>query len=245
LNESRDVQIEPKYGPSLPELARRWLPHLKLWQRLAVGALAAAVVLALIATGFKAEISNKTYIQTEADARARGLEPIAFYFDYARSMRLSRPSGTYARIEKTRQGTLVASMTIRPRKLDFQSGLASGYLPISAMRLQREASRRYPRFRVQFEGRARVNDVEGYQFAFDSQYRQRGHAPRRLLGRIVVLPEPYDTSDPVKPYPPGQAPSHALLITVLATTLDDVNAAGDVGNAGVLKKPFRSFRFGT
>ena len=52
--------------------------------------------------------------------------------------------------------------------------------------------------------------MEGYQYAFTARLRAAGaRAARQLFGRVVMLPEPYDTGDPDKPYPPGQTPPAA------------------------------------
>jgi hypothetical protein len=118
-------------------------------------------------------------------------------------------------------------------------------MPILATELERKAARAYDHFRLQFEGRARVNDVEGYQFAFSARLAQQGNRPRQLFGRVVMLPEPYDTTDPNKDYPPGQEPTRGLKLTMLATTLDNVPSATRVGDQGILQRPFRSFRFRT
>jgi hypothetical protein len=117
-------------------------------------------------------------------------------------------------------------------------------MPIVATRHERQAARRYEGFRLQFEGRARVNHVEGYQFAFTARLVRPGAEPRQLFGRIVLLPEPYDHTDPRIEYPPGQTPTRGLVITMLATSLDNVPSATRVGDEGLLQRPFRSFRFG-
>ena len=113
-----------------------------------------------------------------------------------------------------------------------------------ATRLERDAARRYRGLRLQFEGRARVNEVEGYQYAFRAQLPQPGKAPRQLFGRVVMLPEPYDLNDPGKPYPPGKVTGTGVLITMLSTTLDTPKEPIRVGDEGSLQRPFRSFRFG-
>jgi hypothetical protein len=60
-----------------------------------------------------------------------------------------------------------------------------------------------------------------------------------------VLPEPYDYNDPAKEHPPGHNPTRGILITMLATTLDEPDSPTRVGDEGILQKPFRSFRFGS
>ena len=59
-----------------------------------------------------------------------------------------------------------------------------------------------------------------------------------------MLPEPYDPTDPEVEYPPGKNPTAGLVITMLATSLDNVPSATRVGDEGLLQRPYRSFRFG-
>ena len=238
-------QIEPAYGPSLPDLVRPRLRALRPWQRLALGVAVLALAAGAVAVGVNRAGQVKTYSQTAADASGRGLEPIPFHFDHSRSLRVSRPPGAYVRVERQVNGTLQARLTVSELQLGRPSGLASGFLPIVATHYERQAARVYEGFRLQFEGRARVNLVEGYQFAFTARLARPGRPVRQLFGRIVLLPEPYDASDPAKAYPPGRTPSSGLVITMLATSLDKVPSATRVGDEGLLQRPYRSFRFGS
>jgi hypothetical protein len=236
---------EPDFGPSLPELAGPRLRALGRRKRVVL-ALAAAGLLALAAVLLvRHEQAIKTYSQSAADARARRLTPIPFHFDYSRTMKLSRPVGAYVRVERRIGATLSGRFTVSSLELGPQRGLVSGFMPIVATRIERRTARRFDRFRLQFEGRARVNMVEGYQFAFTSRLDRPGLPPRQLFGRIVMLPEPFDAQNPDKAYPAGENPTRGLLITMLATTLDKVSSATRVGDEGILQRPFRSFRFGS
>jgi hypothetical protein len=221
------------------------LRALGLWQRAVLAGLAVLVAAAAAVAVIRVEGQTRSYKQTAGDARARGLEPISFNFDHARKLRIFRPPGDYVQAEWRVNGTLAASFSVAPLKIDRQTGLLSGWLPIVATRLERRAARAYDHFRLQFEGRARVNDVEGYQFAFTARIAEPGGRLRQLFGRIVILPKPYDVGDPNKDYPPGQGPSLGVKLTMLATTRDDVTSPTVVGDSGILKRPFRSFRFGT
>jgi hypothetical protein len=241
---SETAPAEPDYGPSLPQILRPWLRARPRWQQVALAAvvvLLAAVVAALVV---RSEAEVKSYRQTESDARARGLQPVEFRFDHSRKLSLSKPEGAYVKAERRRGRELVASFTIAPFAMERREGFLAGYLPLVATDLEREAARRYDHFRLQFEGRARVNEVEGYQFAFTARLARAGGEPRQLFGRIVVLPEPYDYEDPDKEHPPGQNPTRGLLFTMLATTLDEPDSPTRVGDEGILQRPFRSFRFG-
>lgn len=235
---------EPDFGPTLPQLARRWLPKLRRWQQALLAALALAILFAIGTALFKAETAERTFQQTLADSKARDLEPLEFNFDYSKAFQLTRPAGSYVQIEQSKDGVLISRMRVSPIDIEPQSGRPSGYLPLVSVDLERRAARRYPKFRLRFEGRSRVNFAEGYQFAFTSQLIQKDKPPRQLFGRTVVILEPHDLSDPAKPYPKGEAPTKGVLIEMLATTLDAATDAAKVGDTGRLKLPFRTFRFG-
>ncbi len=239
------AQAPPDYGPSLPEIVRPWLRARPRWQRILLGATLVALVGVIAALVIRGDAEVKSYQQTQADARARGLDPIDFYFDRSRKLALSKPDGAYVRAQRLRDGELVASFTVSPFRMERRGGFLAGYLPLIATKLERDAARRYDRFRLQFEGRARVNEVEGYQFAFTARRARPGGEPRQLFGRIVVLPEPYSYEDPGTEHPAGQNPTRGILVTMLATTLDEPDSPARVGDEGILQRPFRSFRFGT
>jgi hypothetical protein len=238
------------YGPSLPQLLRPRLRALARWQQ---AVLIGAALLALVLIGallIRHQAQIRTYTQSAADARERGLEPITFNFDHARKLRIFKPPGDYVQAEWRSGGTLAASVSVAPFEVRRQTGsaagaLISGWLPIEATRLERRSARAYDHFRLQFEGRARVNRVEGYQYAFDARLPRKGERPRQLFGRIVLLLEPYDAGDPSKDYPPGHGPTRGVKLTMLSTRLDQVDSSTVVGDQGILKRPFRSFRFGT
>jgi len=233
------------YGPSLPELLRPRLRALGRWPRIAIGIVVLLVLVAVAATVIHVEAQKRSYTQTAQDAGARGLPPIPFHFDHARKLRILKPPGDYVQAEWKVNGTLAASFSVSPFKIEGQTGLLSGFMPILATELERKAARAYDHFRLQFEGRARVNDAEGYQYAFSARLTQPDKTVRQLFGRVVMLPVPYDTSDPNKGYPPGQVPKRGLKLTMLATTIDNVPSPTRVGDQGILQRPFRSFRFGT
>lgn len=236
---------EQGYGPSLPELVAPRLRALARWQRALLVLVLAVLVAAAAAAVIRHEREARTYRQTEADARQRGLAPIPFHFDYSRALHATQPADRYVRLERRRGGTLANRFSVSELRLGRQEGKISGFMPIVATTYERKAAHDYPGFRLQFEGRARVNDVEGYQFAFTARLPRPGTQPRQLFGRIVILPEPYDYGEADKEPPPGQNPTRGVLLTMLATTLDEPESATRVGDEGILQRPFRSFRYGS
>jgi hypothetical protein len=236
---------ERGYGPSLPELVAPRLRALGLWQRVVLMLALAGLVAAAAVLLIRQEAQVKSFQQTEADARQRGLAPISFHFDYSRKLRRSRPAATYVQLERRIRGTLASRFTVSELRLGRQQGQVSGFMPVVATRYERQAARDYDGFRLQFEGRARVNEVEGYQFAFTARLERAGAPARQLFGRVVMLPEPFDPTDTEAEYPPGETPTAGLVITMLATSLDNVPSATRVGDEGLLQRPYRSFRFGT
>jgi len=238
------AQPEPDYGPSLPQLLLPRLRALGLLGRIVVGIALLALLALIAALLISKESSVSSYVQTKSDAEARGLEPLDFRFDRSTKLKLSKPSGAYVQAERTKNGVLVARFTVAPFHMERRPGALASYLPLIATDLQRADARRYEHFRLQFEGRARVNKVEGYQYAFTTRLRQEGKPPRQLFGRVVVLPEPYSYDEPDTEYPPGENPTRGVLLTMLATTLDEAPSATRVGDEGILQRPFRSFRYG-
>ncbi len=223
---------------------RPWLRSLGTGWRVALGVVALLLAGGIAALVIASSAGVDTYRQSERDAAARGLPPIAFVFDHSTKLAITKPAGAYVQAERRSGGKMAARFTVSPFRFRPQPGLASGYLPIVATRLEEDSARRYEGFRLQFEGRARVNEVEGYQYAFRARLPQEGKSPRQLFGRVVMLPEPYDLDDPGKPYPAGEAAGSGVLITMLSTTLDTPAEPIRVGDEGSLQRPFRSIRFG-
>jgi hypothetical protein len=119
----------------------------------------------------------------------------------------------------------------------------SGLLPVYADREIAALRRRFPKeFELTREGKARVNQVPGY----DAQFRAR-IGERRLFGRLVLLPRPAAGEDLVNPT--GELENDrsrtGVRILMLSTPAAGAVRPRDVGARGNLKTPFRSLRFGT
>jgi hypothetical protein len=75
MSEPTATTAEPDFGPSLPQLLRRWIPRLARWQQLLLAAALVALLVFLGTALYKTEAAKKDYVQTAGDARERGLEP--------------------------------------------------------------------------------------------------------------------------------------------------------------------------
>jgi hypothetical protein len=120
------------------------------------------------------------------------------------------------------------SIVVSPLRLPAYRGDVSGILPVVASHELDALKRRFPDLELVEEGKARINQVVGYTLAF-----RVSRKPPRTYGRLTLLPQPV----------PGARDGVKLLL--LASTEGGAGKATDVGTSGLLKTPYRSFRFGT
>lgn len=142
--------------------------------------------------------------------------------------RLAPEPGGVLKLEARRDGLFLQSFTARAVRLPRYRGTVSGALPIFASRVRDRLARRYDAFVALEEGKTRINGIPGYQVAFRAKLGER-----TLWGREFVL----------VPEEPGARDGVALRL--LQTPAAGATKAADVGAVGALKKPLRSFRFGT
>ncbi len=136
-------------------------------------------------------------------------------------------AGELLRLERRSGGRLLDSFVVEPLRLPAYTGDVGGVLPIVADRELAALRRRFPGLEPVQEGKARINKVAGYTMAFRASRRPR------LYGRVVLLPQPV----------PGARDGVRLLL--LATPEAGAGNARDVGVRGLVKLPYRTFRFGT
>jgi hypothetical protein len=179
-------------------------------------------VLVLVAIALVVALSGGT---SAADGtRIVRQRPIAFNLRVAPGMRQLAPAaGEWLHLERKGQD----SMVIEPLRLPAYKGDAGGVLPVEASRELEALKRRFPDLEPVEEGKARINQVAGYTLVF------RVSRKPRMYGRLTLLPQPV----------PGARDGVKLLL--LATPAGGVGKASDVGTSGLLKTPYRSFRFGT
>jgi hypothetical protein len=147
---------------------------------------------------------------------------------YPGSLQRVQPGpGELLHLEHRRSGQLVSSFVVQPLKLPAYKGNPGGMLPILAEKELAALRRRIPGMEPVEEGKARVNNAAGYQLSF--------YASRKPLvyGRLVLLPKP------------GRHPRQAVRLLVLGTRAGGNTKLTDLGNAGELRSPYRTFKFGT
>jgi hypothetical protein len=156
----------------------------------------------------------------------RGTVP--FNLRYTGPLKQVKPGpGELLHLEWRSGGALLASFVVEPLRLPAYQGDVGGVFPIVASRDQDALRARFPALEPVEEGKARVNKVPAYSSTF------RASRKPRLYGRVVLLTQPV----------PGAR--DGFRIVMLATPLGGADKAGDVAARGMLKTPYRTFRFGT
>jgi len=210
--------VKPEFGATLPELLGDRVRR----PRLAAGAVLAVLALAVLA-GWLA-------FGGDDDIRVVHRRPApVFNLRHAPALRQVEPrAGELLRLEGRRGDLFVQSFVVRPLRLPAYLGGASGFLPVYAARYMPRVQRRYTAFTSLDEGKARINEAPGYAIGFRARLGER-----TLWGREILL----------LPDEPGAREGVAL--EVLQTPSAGANRSADVGAVGAVKKPLRSFRFGT
>jgi hypothetical protein len=209
--------LRPEFGPSLPQLLRS---RLGIPTRV-TAAVAALVVLAAIAYVLSSR-SDEVHLVHRTPA------PV-FNLRYANVLHRSPArGGVLFELVGKRGDVFLQSMTVRPLHLPRYAGAVSGQLPILAVQHAAVIRRAYPGFTVLDEGKARINDAPGYQIGFRAE-----RDGRTIFGKEILL------------LPDEPAARDGVTITLLQTHAAGAHEVDDVGTVGALKKPFRSFRFGT
>jgi hypothetical protein len=209
--------LRPEFGPSLPQVLRsRWGIPTRVASAAALVAVLGALGLVLAGRGGEVHAIHRTPAPVFNVRYAPVLHPSP-----------DRP-GVLFELVGRRGDLFLQSMTVRPLHLPAYRGAVSGQLPILAVQHARVVRREYDSFTVLDEGKARIYDAPGYQIGFRAR---RG--PRTIYGREILL------------LPNVPAARDGVTITLLQTNAAGAHAVADVGVVGALKKPFRSFRFGT
>jgi hypothetical protein len=221
------LPVKPAFGPTLPALAgplwRRAPRALRIVAAAATVVLVALVVVAAVRGGPGA--SGERHVVVE--------RPIAYNLRHHPALRRVEPrAGESLRLEARRDGLFLQSFAVTSLELPPYRGAPSGPYAIAAEGLKDRLARRFDAFELVQEGRARINQVPGYQVVFTA----RSAEGRRLYGRWVML---VPLTDPPTPQRRG------VTLELLGTPAAGIPNAEEIGDVGQLKLPLRSFRFGT
>lgn len=210
--------VLPEFGPTLGELLRA-----RLGRRLAAAVLALGFLIVVAALGFTALGSSG-----DGTSVVQRTGPVQFHLRYTEGLVRIAPRGDeLLRLEARRGDLFVQSFAVSPLRLPHYRGEVSGSLPLFAVGEIDALRVRFSQFELVQDGKARVNEAPGYSVLFRARLGRR-----RLYGRSIMLPEPV----------PGSRDGVRLLL--LATPAGGVSKAAEVGVRGVVKRPYRTFRFG-
>lgn len=210
--------VAPEHRPTLPELVGARVGRRGL---VAVSAVAVLPALLLAFLVLRPEDDSTDVVSTA--------EPAPFHFRYTAGLERVAPKGDeLVRLEARRGELFIQSFAVSPLRLPPYRGETSGSLPVFAAGEIEALRARFAEFELVQDAKTRVNDVAGHVILFRARLGER-----RLYGRQVLLPEPL----------PGTRDGVRLLL--LATPAGGVSRASEVGVRGVVKRPYRTFRFGT
>lgn len=156
-------------------------------------------------------------------------EPAPFNLRYTEGLeRVAPKAGELVRLEARRGDLFIQSFAVSPLRLPPYRGDVSGNLPVIAAREIEALRARFAEFELIQDGKTRVNEVSGHVILFRARLGRR-----RLYGRQILLPEPVSGA------------RDGARLELLATPAGGVSRASEVGVRGVIKRPYRTFRFGT
>ncbi|HVW18373.1 MAG TPA: hypothetical protein VHB30_09000 [Solirubrobacteraceae bacterium] len=216
--------VRKGFGPTMPELlGRRWR---YVWP----------VAIALVVVAFAGWMIHRHHGHKGKVEVMVGRGAVQFNFIYT-SPPLRPVSAN--EIRAVRAGLFVQSMAVLPLSIPQYKGDVGSILPIVAERVvaQRAPASRYADVHVTDEGRARINFNPGYYVAWEAKLRPSG---RTVFARDYMLVPGSSRPEQDDPHP-----RRGAIVELLSTHAGGVNATADVGQVGALKKPLRSFRFGT
>jgi hypothetical protein len=156
-----------------------------------------------------------------------GSRPFAYHFRRPAALRPLPPGqGELVHLEQRRRGRVLNEFTVAPLRLPPYTGDAAGVLALVADRDLETLRARFPGLQPVAEGYAKLADMPGHELRF----RVPGHP--RTYGREVLIPRP------------GAGSRVGVRLLMLAKPSGDVAGSGDLGVHGLLRLPYRSFRFG-
>lgn len=216
--------VKEEFGPTLREVLRP-LPRGLRW----------AIVLALVtlaATGLWLLSGGTPDKETHVVVR----EPFAFNLAYGPRLKAVEDQSASLRVEERRDGEFMQSFAVRPLLLPPYRGTPAGTFPLYASAYVRELRRTYRGFDLVSESRTRINENPGYQIIFRADLDGRA-----LYGRHILLVPALDADEDLA----LDTVREGAILELTATFASGTPNATSTGDVGALKKPLRSFRFGT
>jgi hypothetical protein len=214
-----DPLVRPEYGPSLPA----WLEaRFRVPRRATFAVVVALLVLAAVVVVLATRGGDTRYVNHAEPVFNLRYAPDALRHD-------PPPPGWSLVLDAHRGGKFVQSLAVRRLTLPAHAGGVSSFLPVYADAYERALGRTLTGFKTVDEGKARINDAPGYQITYTAE-----RDGRTVFGRDVLL-VPEDV--------PGAR--EGAVMRLLQTHAAGVHDARLVGTVGAIKKPYRSFRFGT
>jgi hypothetical protein len=217
------VRVREEFGPTLPAALRRSRFRVPAGVTVGVVAVVGLVIAVLVVRAITSKPAPGTQVNHSAPPVFNLLYPPA-------AMHRAAPgAGELMRLEG-RQAKLRVAVVVRPLRLPhFAGDVTHGLLPVLADRYAAVQQRSLPGFVLTDEGRARVNNGVGYEIGW-----QAVRPGSRTYGRDVLL-VPDDMTE-------GQG---YVVLSMRQTKPGGPFTGPEKGLVGVVRKAYRSFRFGT
>jgi hypothetical protein len=211
------LPVAQEFRPTLRDELAPLKPRLR---RAIAGALVGLVV-ALAVAAFIVSRPNGVHVVAH--------RPVTWNLYHPRVLHQTRtPVGELLHLEhRGAHGRLISLFVVEPLHLPAYRGNAGGVLPVVADSELAALRARIPGMVPLEEGKARDNTAGGYQLLFRVSRRPK------VWGRLVLL---------VKP---GKRSRTGVRLLMLGTPRGGNTKYTDVGNAGELRDPYRTFMFGT
>jgi hypothetical protein len=211
------LAVAPEFRPTLRDELAPLRPPVR---RLVVGGLVALLAILALA-GFVASRPKGVHVVAH--------RPVTWNLYHPRVLRQTHaPAGELLHLEhRGGHGRLISLFVVEPLRLPAYRGNVGGALPVVADSELAALRARIPGMVPLEEGKARDNTATGYQILFRVSRRPK------VWGRLVML---------VKP---GKRSRTGVRLLMLGTPRGGNTKYTDVGNAGELRDPYRTFMFGT
>ncbi|HXQ00245.1 MAG TPA: hypothetical protein VN845_09305 [Solirubrobacteraceae bacterium] len=209
------IPLKPQYGPTLGKLLEpRWRSATLTARVLTVAAL---LGLLAVAIGVALALLDSSYSQGGR---------VPFSFKYRGLYRTATEPGDYVTLVRTSHGLLDDSFSVAPLALPPYRGQASGELPLFASGYTAALARRFPRFRLEGEGKTRISStLSGYDVLYSALV-----DGRTMYGRNVML------------LPGGHGVRKGVVLEMLSS--EPATISLPVASSGVLETPLKTFSFG-